>query len=77
MNDGDVETAQTTSGSHGFPRAWGRPAGDRWSEERAQWIKDRVCQFRGLSALDQLASHDNRYLHTLRVALLMSRRSAP
>ena len=74
--NGDVEFAETT-GSHNFPRAWGRPAGDRWSEERSQWIKDQINRFAGQSALDQLARHDNRYLHTLRIALLMARRSSP
>ncbi len=31
---------------------------------------------RGLAALDELASREKRYLNMLRVALLMSRRSA-
>ena len=60
MNDDGVETAQTTSGSHGFPRIWGRPAGDRWSEERAEWVRDRVARFAGIQALDQLAARDKR-----------------
>ncbi len=72
----DVEYAQT-SGSHGFPRMWGRPAGDRWSEERAAWVKDRVCRFRGLAALDELASRDRKHLLMLQRAVLMSRRTTP
>ncbi len=73
---GDVEFAETT-GSHNFPRAWGRPAGDRWSEERATWVKDRVCQFRGLAALQELESRDKRYLLMLQTAVLMARRNTP
>ncbi len=75
MND-DVEQAQT-SGSHGFPRMWGPPAGDRWSEERAAWIKTQVCRYAGQSALDELARRDVRLLNMLRRAALMSQRNAP
>jgi hypothetical protein len=77
MNDDDVETAQPGGRSTDFPKIWGRPAGSQWSEERAAWVRDRVARFAGLQALDELARRDNRYLHTLRVALLMSRRRAP
>ncbi len=74
--NGDVETAQT-NGSHGFPRIWGRPAGDRWSEERAGWIKTQIGRFRGQAALDELARRDVRYLNTLRLAVLASLRRTP
>ena len=73
---GDIEFADTP-GSHNFPRAWGRPAGDRWSEERATWIKDRVNRFAGLAALDELARRDVKHLNMLRRAALMSMRHAP
>jgi len=72
--NGDVETAQTTSGGHGFPRHWGRPAGDRWSEERATWVKDQVNRYAGLAALDRLARRDVKYLGDLRKAVVASRR---
>jgi hypothetical protein len=72
----DVEYAQT-SGSHGFPRIWGRPAGDQWSEERAAWVRDRVCRFRGLAALDELARRDVKYLNDLRQAIVASQRNTP
>ncbi len=74
---GQVETAETSGGRGNFPKIWGRPAGDRWSEERAEWIKDRVCRFRGQAALDQLAARDIRYLGMLRKAVVASRRTTP
>ncbi len=77
MNDDDVEFAQPGGRSTDFPRIWGRPAGDRWSEERAQWIRDRVCQFRGLAALDELARRDVKHLNMLRRAVVASLRNAP
>jgi len=77
MNDGDVEFAQPTSGVHGFPSQWGRPAGSQWSEERAAWVKAQVCRFRGLAALDELARRDVKYLNMLRRAVVASLRNAP
>ncbi len=74
---GDVETAETSGGGHGFPSHWGRPAGSQWSEERAAWIRDRVARFAGIQALDQLAARDRRYLLMLQRAVLMSRRTGP
>ncbi len=78
----DFETAtQTSGGSRGsrgnFPRIWGRPPGDQWSEERAAWVRDRVNRFAGLAALDQLARHDVRHLNILRRAALMAQRNTP
>ncbi len=73
---GDVEFADTT-GSHNFPRAWGRPAGTTWSEERAAWIRDRVCRFRGIQALEELARRDIKYLNDLRQAIVASQRNTP
>ncbi len=73
---GDIEFADTP-GSHNFPRAWGRPAGDRWSEERAQWIRASIGRFRGLAALDELARRDVRHLNMLRRAVVASLRNAP
>ncbi len=72
----DVETAET-SGNHKFPRVWGRPAGDRWSEERAQWIRASIERRRGLSALAELESRDKKYLLMLQTAVLMSRKNSP
>ncbi len=78
MIDDDVEFAETTGGSRGnFPTMWGVPRGSQWSEERAEWIKDQICRFAGLAALDQLASRDKRYLGMLRRAVVASRRNAP
>ncbi len=77
MIDDDVEFAQPGGRSTDFPKIWGRPAGTQWSEERAQWIRDRVCQFRGLSALQELESRDRKYLLMLQRAVLMSRRTTP
>ena len=74
----DVEFAETSGGSRGnFPTIWGRPAGTQWSEERATWIRDRVCRFAGLQALDRLASRDRKHLLMLQRAVLMSRRNEP
>ncbi len=73
----DVETAQPGGRSTDFPTIWGRPAGTQWSEERADWVRDRVNRFAGLAALDQLARHDVRYLNMLRKAIVASRRSTP
>jgi len=73
---GDVEFADT-AGNHNFPRAWGRPAGTTWSEERAAWIRDRVGRFAGLQALDELARRDVRYLNMLRRAVVASMRHSP
>ncbi len=77
MNDCDVELAETSGGSHGFPRFWGRPIGDRWSEERSQWIRAQINRFVGQAALDQLARRDVKYLCDLRKAIVASRRNAP
>ncbi len=75
----EVETATETSGGDrgNFPRHWGRPAGDRWSEERSQWIKDQIGRFRGLAALDELARRDIKYLNDLRQAVVASLRRTP
>lgn len=74
---GDVETAETSGRSTGFPASWGRPAGTQWSEERADWVRDRCARFAGLQALEQLANRDRRYLLMLQRAVLMSRRNSP
>ncbi len=73
---GDVETAQT-SGGHDFPKEWGPPAGTQFSEERAAWVRDRVCRFRGLAALQELERRDVRFLNMLRRAALASMRRTP
>ncbi len=77
MNDDAVEFAQPGGRSTDFPKIWGRPAGTQWSEERAAWVKDRVCRFAGLQALDQLAARDKRHLLVLQRALLLGRRTGP
>ncbi len=75
----DVEFAKPDGGSRGnFPTMWGVPRGSQWSEERADWIKAQVGRFRGLSALQELAGRDQRYLNMLRKAIVASqRRNAP
>ncbi len=73
---GDVEFAET-SGSHNFPRAWGRAPGDRWSEERASWIRASIGRFRGIQALEELARRDIKYLNDLRQAIVASQRNTP
>ncbi len=77
MSDDAVEFAQPGGRSTDFPKIWGRPAGTQWSEERAAWVKDRVCRFRGLAALDELARRDIKHLNVLRRAALMSPRRTP
>jgi hypothetical protein len=70
-----VEFAQPGGRSTDFPKIWGRPAGDRWSEERADWIRAQIGRFAGMAALDRLARRDVKYLCDLRKAIVASRRT--
>ncbi len=60
-----------------YPDEWGVPPGDRFSEARAAWVRDRVARFAGLRALDQLVAADKRHWLLWQRAVLMSRRDGP
>lgn len=63
--------------SRTYPDEWGVPPGDRYSEERARWVREQCARFAGLAAMDRLAAKDKRHLQILQRAVLMARRVGP
>ena len=63
--------------SRTYPDEWGVPPGDRYSEERAAWVRERCAQFAGPQALAKLAAADKRHLQMLQRAVLVARREGP
>lgn len=63
--------------SRTYPDVLGVPPGDRFSEERARWVREQCARFAGVSALDRLAAKDKRHLLLLQRAVLMTRRTGP
>lgn len=39
--NGEIETAMRHNGD--FPKRWGRPEGDKYSDERRDWILARIA----------------------------------
>jgi hypothetical protein len=60
-----------------FPEEWGLPVGRRFSEERAQWVRQRVQWHSALTAHRRLADRDLRLLHVLRAAQLHQHGDGP
>jgi hypothetical protein len=56
--------------SREFPEEWGLPVGRQFSEERAEWIRNRVRAHTTLTAHRTLANKQGRLLSILRRAEL-------
>jgi hypothetical protein len=60
-----------------FPREWGRPPGDAYSEERSRWVKVKLQDLAG-APLRQLRQRQIQMLNQLRMAQVERlRREAP
>ncbi len=78
MKDSDeFECAEGGRRSRTFPQEWGMPPGERFSEERARWVRDRVARTCGRRALDKLVAADKRHQQMLQRLALMARREGP
>ena len=60
-----------------FPRSWGRPPGDQFSEERARWVREKVAEHRQTAPLPNLTERNHRFLWMLRIAELERKRETP
>jgi hypothetical protein len=61
-----------------FPREWGRPPGDAYSEERSRWVKSKVQQHVAGSPARQLRQRQIQMLNQLRLEQVERlRREAP
>jgi hypothetical protein len=61
-----------------FPKEWGLPPGDAYSEERSRWVKSKVQQHVAGAPLQQLRRRQIQMLNQLRLEQVERlRREAP
>ena len=57
-----------------FPKEWGRPPGDAYSEERSRWVKSKVWEHMAGQPLRTVRRRQLEMLTQLRRALIEERR---
>jgi hypothetical protein len=78
--EGRLETAAGARGWDTFPPDWGIPPGSQFSEERAAWVRSKVCEHQRWTPARvraALAAKDHRLMWALRAIELESRRVGP